>query len=245
MRLVTRPGIRAAHAAANGPPAETPTSAAGPAPSPSRTSAASWTPVRDRAQVTGIGSADAGAIGDRHEKSQLARRRREQARRQPRIGQPVAEQNRRPARRASHLDRDHAAVAPAHLHPRMISRSGRSLPARWRRRRTCPPRQAHGDADAVPSPGRRQKRAQSQASPRLTQIIGKALVAITIAAAIMAAAALLAGQGWWAGPAVASAVASLILLGLYLHPMLTLGIAVDAFIPSAIMVGWPALSYIS
>jgi hypothetical protein len=82
-------------------------------------------------------------------------------------------------------------------------------------------------------------------SPRLTQITGKGLVAITIAAAIVAAAALLAGQGWWAGPAVASAVASLILLGLYLHPMLTLGIAVDAFVLSAVILGWPALSYIS
>jgi hypothetical protein len=44
---------------------------------------------------------------------------------------------------------------------------------------------------------------------------------------------------------VASASASLGLLGLYLHPMLTLGIAVDAFILSAIIPGWPALSYIS
>jgi hypothetical protein len=83
------------------------------------------------------------------------------------------------------------------------------------------------------------------ASPRLNQIIGKGLVAVTIAAAIVAAAALLTGQGWWAGPAAASAVASLVLLGLYLHPMLTLGIAVDAFILSAIILGWPALSYTS
>jgi hypothetical protein len=83
------------------------------------------------------------------------------------------------------------------------------------------------------------------ASPRLNQIIGKGLVTLTIAAAIVAAAALLAGQGWWAGPAVASAVISLVLLGLYLHPMLTLGIAVDAFVLSAIILGWSALSYIS
>ena len=62
---------------------------------------------------------------------------------------------------------------------------------------------------------------------------------------MVAAAALLAGQGWWTGPATASAVTSLMLLGLYLHPMLTLGIAVDAFILSAIILGWPVLSYIS
>jgi hypothetical protein len=83
------------------------------------------------------------------------------------------------------------------------------------------------------------------ASPRLNQIIVKGLVAVTIAAAMVAAAALLTGQGWWAGPAVASAVTSLVLLGLYLHPMLTLGIAVDALILSAIVLGWPALSYLS
>jgi hypothetical protein len=44
---------------------------------------------------------------------------------------------------------------------------------------------------------------------------------------------------------VACTVASLVLLALYLHPMLTLGIAVDAFVLSAIVLGWPALSYIS
>jgi hypothetical protein len=70
-------------------------------------------------------------------------------------------------------------------------------------------------------------------------------VAITIASALVAAAALLAGLGWWAAPAVVSAVASLLLLALYLHPMLTLGIAVDAFVLSAIFLGWPALGYIS
>jgi hypothetical protein len=86
---------------------------------------------------------------------------------------------------------------------------------------------------------------QIACQPPADQIIGKGLVAITIAAAIVAASALLAGQGWWAGPAVASAVASLVLLGLYLHPMLTPGIAVDAFVLSAVILGWPALSYIS
>jgi hypothetical protein len=83
------------------------------------------------------------------------------------------------------------------------------------------------------------------ASRQLNQIIGKGLAAITIAAAIVAAAALLTGQGWWTGPAGACAITSLMLLGLYLHPMLTLGIAVDAFILSAIILEWPALSYLN
>jgi hypothetical protein len=59
------------------------------------------------------------------------------------------------------------------------------------------------------------------------------------------AAALLAGLGWWTGPAVVAAVASLVLLGLHPHPMLTLGICVDAFVLSAILLGWPALSHIT
>ena len=51
-------------------------------------------PVCEPAQRAGVGPADAGTVRRHQPQSQLARRRPEQVRRQPRIGQPVAEKNR-------------------------------------------------------------------------------------------------------------------------------------------------------
>ena len=48
-------------------------------------------------------------------------------RRQPRIGQAVAQQHYRPALLADNLTRDHTAIAPANLHPHMVARSSGSL----------------------------------------------------------------------------------------------------------------------
>jgi hypothetical protein len=90
-------------------------------------------PVCEPAQTAGIGPADAGTVRRHQPQSQLARHRPEQLHRQPRIGQAVTEKNRPAALRPGNLHRDHAAVAPAHLHPPMVSRSGRAaanLPAR-------------------------------------------------------------------------------------------------------------------
>ncbi len=95
-------------------------------------------PIRQPAQPTRISPADAGPVRDHDAQSQLARRLGEQACRQPRIGQPVAQENRRRALLASNLNRDHAAVAPAHLHRPMVSRSGRPLPTRRPRKRPGP-----------------------------------------------------------------------------------------------------------
>ena len=87
-------------------------------------------PVRQPPQTTRIGSAGAGAIRGHDAQSQLARHLREQVRRQPRIGQPVAEHNWCRALLANNLIRDHAAIAPVYLHPHMVARSGQSLPTR-------------------------------------------------------------------------------------------------------------------
>ena len=86
-------------------------------------------PIRQPAQPARISPADAGPVGGHDAQSQLTRRLAEQARRQPRIGQSVAQQNRRRALLAGNLNRDHAAVAPAHLHRPIVSRPGRHQPA--------------------------------------------------------------------------------------------------------------------
>jgi hypothetical protein len=94
-------------------------------------------PIRQPAQSARISAADAGPVRGHDAQSQLAGCLGEQARRQPRIGQPVAQQNRRRALLASDLNRDHAAVAPAHLHRPMVSRPGRPPPACRPGQRPC------------------------------------------------------------------------------------------------------------
>jgi hypothetical protein len=70
------------------------------------------------------------------------------------------------------------------------------------------------------------------------------LVAVTVVGSVVAAVGLLTGQGWWQVSAVASAAASLVLLGLYAHPLLALGFVVDAFILSVVVLRWPTAGYV-
>ncbi|HEX6261806.1 MAG TPA: hypothetical protein VF097_03040 [Actinomycetota bacterium] len=73
--------------------------------------------------------------------------------------------------------------------------------------------------------------------------IGILLMIATIAAFAVAGIALLADLGWWSGAAIAGAAASTALLGLYFHPMLVLGLAINAFVLTVAGLGWPTLSY--
>ena len=68
------------------------------------------------------------------EERELARSRglREQVRGQPRVSQPVAQRKRCRALRTSNLARDHAAIAPAYLHPDMSPRPSQPLLTRGR-----------------------------------------------------------------------------------------------------------------
>jgi hypothetical protein len=86
----------------------------------------------------------------------------------------------------------------------------------------------------------------SRLGPRspVTRMIGMVLVAVTVAGSVTAAVGLLTGQEWWQGSAVASAAASLVLLGLYAHPLLLLGFIVDALILSVVVLRWPAAGYV-
>ncbi len=75
------------------------------------------------------------------------------------------------------------------------------------------------------------------------QATAVALMALTIAGFTVAGIALLANLGWWTGTAIAAAAASSALLALYLHPLLVLGLAINAFVLSVTVLEWPALGY--
>jgi hypothetical protein len=73
--------------------------------------------------------------------------------------------------------------------------------------------------------------------------IGLVLMIGTTAGFAIAGIALLANLGWWSGAAIAGAVVSTALLALYFHPLLALGLAINAFVLSVAWLRWPALSY--
>lgn len=75
------------------------------------------------------------------------------------------------------------------------------------------------------------------------QTTAVALMAVTTAGFTVAGIALLANLGWWTGAAIAAAAASSALLVLYLHPLLVLGLAINAFVLSVTVLEWPALNY--
>ena len=75
--------------------------------------------------------------------------------------------------------------------------------------------------------------------PGAVRAVGIVLVILTVGGFGAAGVAVLADQGWWAGPAVTAAIASAVLLSLYFDPMLVLGLAIDAFVLSIAAFGWP------
>lgn len=73
--------------------------------------------------------------------------------------------------------------------------------------------------------------------------VGLLLMIATIAGFALAGFALLASLGWWSAAAIVGAAFSTALLGLYFHPLLVLGLAINAFVLSVAGLGWPALGY--
>ena len=81
-----------------------------------------------------------------------------------------------------------------------------------------------------------------QLDPRLVRTLGTALVAGT--ATLLVAAGLATGgwlipAGWWEGLVLSGAGLSILTLGFFLHPWLSLGLAIDAALLWAVLVsGW-------
>jgi hypothetical protein len=56
---------------------------------------------------------------------------------------------------------------------------------------------------------------------------------------VLAAVGVAVGAGWAAAAALVAALLGLLLKGLYFHPWLLLGIALDGLVFAAVMTGWP------
>lgn len=75
-------------------------------------------------------------------------------------------------------------------------------------------------------------------SPDVARLLGLALVAVTIAGFAIAAVAALGflPAGVWPAAAAVGAVASLALLGVFFHPWLVLGVAIDLALLWAVLI---------
>jgi hypothetical protein len=79
-----------------------------------------------------------------------------------------------------------------------------------------------------------------QLDPAVARSLGVALVAVTVAllvAAGLATASWLVPSGWWSGLVISGAVSSVLTLALFFHPWLILGVAIDAALLWAVLVG--------
>jgi hypothetical protein len=67
------------------------------------------------------------------------------------------------------------------------------------------------------------------------QSIGTVLVVVVVAGFAAAGFGFLAHVGWWPPVAVAAAIASFLLLGLFYHPWLTFGLIIDIVIVASVL----------
>jgi len=71
--------------------------------------------------------------------------------------------------------------------------------------------------------------------------LGRLLAEVTVVGFLVAGGGLLFGQDWWRAAALIGAGCSLLLLGLYYHPWLLLGVAISgALMIALIWLNWPS-----
>ena len=70
--------------------------------------------------------------------------------------------------------------------------------------------------------------------------LGRRLAQLTVVGFVIAGCGLLLGQGWWRAAALLGAASSLLLMGLYYHSWLLLGMAISgALLIALIWLNWP------
>ncbi|MGA7228366.1 MAG: hypothetical protein WBZ45_09190 [Acidimicrobiia bacterium] len=82
-------------------------------------------------------------------------------------------------------------------------------------------------------------------SVQAIRLIGGVLAVVAVVGFVGAGIGLFANAGWWAPAGVVSAVASLLLLGAYLQPLLALGLIINIVVLSVVLFGWPELGYLN
>lgn len=81
-------------------------------------------------------------------------------------------------------------------------------------------------------------------SSQTIRVIGVVLAILVVVGFTAAGMALLLDLGWWTGVAVASAVVSLVLLAAYIQPLIALGLVIDLFVLSLILLQWPSTNFL-
>ena len=81
-------------------------------------------------------------------------------------------------------------------------------------------------------------------SAQTLKIVGTVLAVVSIAGFVVTGIGLLMDAGWWTGVGVASSVASFLLLATYLQPLIALGLIIDAFVLSVILISWLPTEFI-
>jgi len=82
-------------------------------------------------------------------------------------------------------------------------------------------------------------------STQTGKALGIVLAVVSIVGFAATGVALLVGAGWWTGVGVVSAVASMLLLATFLQPLIALGLIIDAFVLSVIVLAWPPITFVS
>lgn len=81
-------------------------------------------------------------------------------------------------------------------------------------------------------------------STQALKAVGIVLAVVSIVGFVATGVGLLIDAGWWTGLGVVSAVASLLLLAVFLKPLIALGLIIDAFVLSVILLAWPPITFI-
>jgi hypothetical protein len=81
-------------------------------------------------------------------------------------------------------------------------------------------------------------------SAQTLKAVGTVLAVVSIGGFVVTGVGLLSGAGWWTGIGGASAIASLLMLAAYLQPLIALGLIIDAFVLSVILISWPPTKFI-
>jgi hypothetical protein len=82
-------------------------------------------------------------------------------------------------------------------------------------------------------------------STQAFKAVGIVLAVVSIVGFVVTGVGLLVDAGWWTGVGVVSAVASLLLLAAFLRPLIALGLIVDAFVLTVILLAWPPITFVS
>lgn len=86
--------------------------------------------------------------------------------------------------------------------------------------------------------------ALSRLPSQTIRALGAGLAILAIIGFLTTGIGLLLDVGWWTGAAVVSAVISLVFMTVYVQPLILLGLVIDVFVLSMVLLRWPPTSFL-